>query len=1121
MREYVISIIFFLFLLVPADLRATVAEEQELDGLLTEAGGINGFLSDEAAQEAYWELLLQHQNVPEKVFPFELFHDFMTQTSWMIRAIPDFESRLMKDSGMGERIEIQTYKASPSKNPLSPLDGLLQWWNSIQALAKKHEDLSSVKRLGREHTLKAELETKLREFSAMSKSKGDVARGLYYENLWQEEGFRSFAASTIQSHLRSLKFHEALQSRDVDGAYDLLEKARTSSWSNFPPLALSLLRKMIPSRDRSEFPLDTKYELIPVVRKFHAIAKGVKFFECIGGCLSYPQDLTPRRWATVLVKDTQFYEVYQNGEYIGFIQIVPILSKDGTETFGSIDVVVPNMDLSVYLLDKDGKLREERLIDTVLSRLYAKLPSSWAGMVKSESDSIHNGGALNALYGSKAYRFGTPIGVTQDEFIFSDVSFAAEVANHAKPTPHMADSFNGNYLVFDAASQGEGTLRLLARPNEMSFDTVEQMQDLLGNADPSSHPRIFVAFLELAKDTPKIRAFLTKIYGKTSEEARASILKNLQFYASKGCITGNSLLDIVIADKDTLFQLFDFQVKDDWPLRKTWRIRSRVRMAHLYERYTGTFIYENGNSIENCIVYREEMLPMVRTARGFIDVVRTRLKQPNNDYFCAISKFAVDHIKKFASLHPTLQEVRDLCEVVWSIDAGIAARKAVIGRVKNQKEFIELVQSELEESSENYLKALDALARENLDTFFSFKPSLRDVNALLKVYPKGSMAEEVVRRLVDDPIPIKDEDLIEKVRELSRNLGIVANAIGIRRAYIRFIKTPQQFIEMMKSEVLPATKEYLEALDVLASENIALFFSLNPSPTIQDVQALLDLYPSGPTAREGVSRLITHPIPIEEGTIVSVAHQICKKLNHIPHCIGIRRAYAPLVKTPDQFIELMQPGFPKPNEAYLGELEKLAVEFLPTLFGMQPPPTIDQAKQVVLLMQNLANGITVHRLAIQHAVRSAEDYMKAVTIEMRPASPKYHNAMDTLIAETFDKFLSYTPSVSQVKEVLQKCTSLESSIELRRKFLTSNRVLSIDDFIDVMRTERHSRKSRHAFLKLARDLVPIREKLKFTSEDDARLADALNRSHVDLRRILKFTCRNLLEMWKKTGLVMK
>lgn len=208
-------------------------------------------------------------------------------------------------------------------------------------------------------------------------------------------------------------------------------------------------------------------ELKPLPRRIHGVWKGIPLKECVGG--SECHNLTPERWATVALKDTDVLNLERQGRYVGYVQVVPILGPDG-KIYSSVDFGATHF-AETFSRQFGESTITAPLYEHFLAQYAATMPQSWGGVVFSDSTAINNANVLTVLHKSAEYKNGRVLG-SPHQFSHLDTLGSQIIA--ASPRHALVGSTSdhigtySNRMIFDAFVKNATELKLFPIKTELA-----------------------------------------------------------------------------------------------------------------------------------------------------------------------------------------------------------------------------------------------------------------------------------------------------------------------------------------------------------------------------------------------------------------------------------------------------------------------------------------------------------------------------------------------------------------------------------------------------------------------------------------------------------------------------
>jgi hypothetical protein len=186
----------------------------------------------------------------------------------------------------------------------------------------------------------------------------------------------------------------------------------------------------------------SEYEFNTLPRRIHGVWKGVPLNECVGGNCESIKSLTPERWATVALEDTQVFNIERDGSYLGFVQYVPLKAKDGI--YASVDFGAPILRNKILVRDPDGNPITRTFYEVWLESAVKHKPNEWSGFIVGESDAINNAGVLGEVRESASFLAGRYLGKPTETLQHID-PMASKIVAIAPKSEHAA-MYGGNMI---------------------------------------------------------------------------------------------------------------------------------------------------------------------------------------------------------------------------------------------------------------------------------------------------------------------------------------------------------------------------------------------------------------------------------------------------------------------------------------------------------------------------------------------------------------------------------------------------------------------------------------------------------------------------------------------------
>lgn len=457
---------------------------EEIDAIATRAPDLNSFLANESLINEYYQALESYYG-PDR-FTRKQFDAILTQMKTTVATVPDLGKRLWETNGLGEEFSIESKSATYGRELGPKWNGT----NFIEAEKKKVQASQEVNTLTPEAEkiridgFKRSLVLKENSFDAtgLSKSQATALQGKHFQSLKNSTETIEIAEYYLRKLWDKEGIKDVFNSGDPDLIIDSLKALRDNPRGYFdgeeiPSTVVSKLKELLPDykklleneemfktvmrmvRGGKLVPVGgtsmAKYDFVPVPRRLHGIWKGIHLGECIAGNCNYLARLTPERWATVALKDSQLFHVEKNGNYSGFVEVVP--GKIGNRTLATIGIGAPDLRKKVSQQTQDGQRKVSSLYRLWLEEAKKRKPPGVDGFVLSDSSAIDNAGVLTTARGSASYFFGERIKDSDGAVKFQLLDPLAAQITAASP----ASVYSDGRMVLDATSKEVASLVVL------------------------------------------------------------------------------------------------------------------------------------------------------------------------------------------------------------------------------------------------------------------------------------------------------------------------------------------------------------------------------------------------------------------------------------------------------------------------------------------------------------------------------------------------------------------------------------------------------------------------------------------------------------------------------------
>jgi hypothetical protein len=506
---------------------------ESLDSIVAKAPNLDTFLANDGLVNEYFTGLQDYFG--EENFSRTQYDLILGQLREIKDKVPDLKDRLWDPKqNTGETFSVQGALKTRGRTL-----GQSAWENyqhnkdkELATQAQPILDLSPEERTKQIDAFNTETGAKIKTLhdSPDYKAAGRVKRGELDSDLFKKLGqeasenpkTKQVAAYFARQILNDEIVKDHFNARDPDLIIDTLEKIQKNPSqfldkdAKLNTVLMRAIRDSLPNPnqllERQEiFPIqyivsnhgkkipagssDGKFIFKPVPRRLHGIWKGVPLGECVGGRCGYESSLTPERWATVALKDSQLHYVERGGGYLGFVEAVP--GKVGDKTYATVSFGAPQMKYKILVKDSTtGKLVQTTLYSEWLTQADAKKPKDWNGFVVSKSGAINNAGVLQTVWNSTSYRLGMDVDQS-GKLRFEHLDpMAADLIKAGHNRGH-AEVYGGNMILDATTKQAreDQTLTLLTTVSESQIQNSDFVKNMLSDKDPK---RAFAAFKYIA-----------------------------------------------------------------------------------------------------------------------------------------------------------------------------------------------------------------------------------------------------------------------------------------------------------------------------------------------------------------------------------------------------------------------------------------------------------------------------------------------------------------------------------------------------------------------------------------------------------------------------------------------
>jgi hypothetical protein len=388
-----------------------------------------------------------------------------------------------------------------------------------------------------------------------------------------------------------------------------------------------------------------------VPRRIHALFKGIRLNECVGGRCDTLDALSPERWATAALSGAKLYHTYSGEEYDGFLQLFPVHRVQTPEDiYASLDIGSPVFAKKVTVSAK-GKTKTsvfQLWWQNVASR---QLPTNWKGYAVGESNAINNASVVSTVHSEAGYELAEDLGPSS-EFESTD-SLAKKIVQFSK---RFSNRFGyAGRMITDATVPTAGRLRKL-KANE---DIAKLLKDLLGSENLTNVERglDFLKKHNEFMDDPGISERLGQLTISSSTEHRSlgyhflaehpdAIARSIQ--GISGELPHRLVPDLASGQKtgeSALFLLSAHPVLLDEP----FIVKEREKILDALARGLSSKTFDVRSRAYSILDNRPQLIEQSEIVKGVSDAIRHVDETPSNgpsaDAFLFLGKRASYHTK--------------------------------------------------------------------------------------------------------------------------------------------------------------------------------------------------------------------------------------------------------------------------------------------------------------------------------------------------------------------------------------------------------------------------------------------------------------------------------------------
>ncbi len=422
----------------------------KLDAIVQEAGDSATFLAEtengQALRDRYYQQWVSMYPQGESQFPRPNFDAVISQARKAVKEHPELGKRLFESTGLGKTFSV-TLDAESSGLELKQE----QWKKFYESLKSKLESSSKrlraldeqsreseLKKLGTE--LESEIQTERARIAALPKSaklERGQAEAELQKRLLKDPRTQELAAFAVHEKVFGKDgeaLRDVLNSGDADQVLIGMKQVQQKGALPVPESLHSLVVKTaVPALEQPKLEVDAsgkaleselftvklrktnRGKLIPegrvarttlefqsVPRRIHGLFKGIAVQECVGG--GHCDYLSPERWGTVALQDSQLHLVVENGSLTpGFKHGVPV--KVGNDTFLSMDIQAPALN-KTGIKNEGGAISKLSAYSLWMKEQQKHLPTPYRKILVGSSAAMSNGGNRPTVTTSPSYLFG-------------------------------------------------------------------------------------------------------------------------------------------------------------------------------------------------------------------------------------------------------------------------------------------------------------------------------------------------------------------------------------------------------------------------------------------------------------------------------------------------------------------------------------------------------------------------------------------------------------------------------------------------------------------------------------------------------------------------------------------
>lgn len=792
-----------------------------MEAVCKKAATLDEFLKSRQLQDEYYEAAQEYFGGKEE-FPRDRFNAILNQLISVGNTLPEVKERAWETTGLGPTFTIKNAAENFGKvlDPEEWMKMQKEWIEKVTPTEYlKHHLAAGVPNTAETiaHDIQ-EFEKTVVE-KAKTKKAQQVLRDAFYKELGKSASVQDLAKALVFHYLQSPQVTQVFESQNADSILTLIKDLRNKPTVIFQtlgitdslPVIASEVRNLVPNikdllKEDSKVFLSSKrmtkrggiavaersniseYTFKALPRRFHGIFKGITVVkECVGGSPDYSlEDLTPERWATVLLKGTHLQNIEQNGKYLGFVQAVPIKHNQG-RIAASVDFGSRVFNNGITYVTDGGKRNWVPLSLAWVREANKHKPLDWDGYLVSDSTGIDNSGAKYLVKLSPDFLLSNS---TRNSYEYSHVDDLGRSIPHLFPKTGQQAVKHIGRMVLDGMIRDATKLTLL-QPTDLSIhDLVEKY---LNETNTAQYNNIMQ---QLFYST---WAPLTRTWDPVQLATSLRDTGLLGLLAKRGMTYIPRLQN---TDHDTQMEL---HVPELRALGFTTQEMNRLRNVLL----SGT---------RNELPFIQADIVHANSANDFLDIL---LSTNNFNLTSHMGTLLGDHLGRFLIFDPKTEHYNRLFD-----------RMAPTNMPRHAVNTLLPLAFRAQRSFEEYLALAKKLTHQGVSS--DMAPAfLTAIDLTIEPFLKEGTAADL-QTLYDTIKFLTDrsanrEDINRKVGD--RLLSLVQGSLGQAwKARLATLKTPQEHIEALKAGLSREATALHGILGPILAERHAAFEKLNPTP---------------------------------------------------------------------------------------------------------------------------------------------------------------------------------------------------------------------------------------------------------------------------------------------------